>query len=101
MGAAMSRDHHNARPRFALHRWFTRRVWENNHDDAVPTALAVIAPAIVLVIVIASYLSPWWIIAMALAIVLTFPAARNRREAVEFVRTSLGPRSRRTKVTDD
>lgn len=96
----MSRDHHNTRRRNALHGWFTRRVWENNHDDAVPTALAVIAPAIVLVVVVASYLSPWWIIAMVLAIVLTFPGAQNRRAAVECVRASMGSCSRRLQITD-
>lgn len=99
----MGRDHHNTRPRFALHRLFTRWVWETNHDDAVPAALAVITPALVLVVMIASYLSPWWVIALALAGVLTLVGVQQKRDGVdvERVRASAGSRSRRALIRGD
>lgn len=92
--------------RDGLTRRFTRWVWETNHDDTIPTALAVILPVLAFLAYFVANATPWSLIFASAVIVVatavalgggarrTHPGRRRRRvQCSAGARQGRGPTS--------
>lgn len=56
-----------------------RWAWETDHDDKVPTVVAGIIPPLILILLIALYVSPWTLLTVVLVAALIVRSIRNER----------------------